>query len=133
VNPLDPQTELAFMERLVVSVHLSGAGTREILLQLDSAIDGPLLYPATSERAPRILGRSTPRAATVSKAQKAFADLPPQDMRIGSRTLSAVSFATPVSRGKDVPDRQADGLLPTMLFRSVFICGSDHYVVFDSW
>jgi hypothetical protein len=129
--PQDPETELPFMERLVIPVHLSGAGAREILLQLDSAIDGPVLYPATSERRLGILDHATPRAATVSTAQKAFADLPPQDMRIGSRTLSAISFATPVSPGKDIPDRQADGLLPTMLFRRVFISGSDHFVVFD--
>jgi hypothetical protein len=132
VPSTDPETELPFMERLVIPVHLSGAGTREILLQLDSAIDGPLLYPAKNERKPGILDRATPRAATVSDAQKAFADLPPQDMRIGSRTLIAVPFATPVSAGEDVPDRQADGLLPTMLFRRVFISGSNHYVVFDS-
>jgi hypothetical protein len=131
VPPQDPETELPFMERLVIPVHLSGVGTREILLQLDSGSDGPLLYPATNERKLRILDKATPRAATVTDAQKAFADLPPQDMRIGSRTLSAVPFATPVSRGKDVPNRQADGLLPTMLFRRVFISGSDHFVVFD--
>jgi hypothetical protein len=131
VPPQSPETELPFTERLVVPVHLSGAGTREILLQLDSGIDGPLLYPATSERKPGILDRATPRAATVSEAQKAFADLPPQDMRIGSRTLSAVPFATPVSSGKDVPHLQTDGLLPTMLFRRVFISGAGHYVVFD--
>jgi hypothetical protein len=68
----------------------------------------------------------------VSQAQQAFADLPPQDMRIGSRTLSRVSFATPVSPGRDVPSRQEDGLLPTLLFQRVFISASDHYVVFDS-
>jgi Aspartyl protease len=131
VRPPDPETELPFMERLVIPVRLSGTGTRQILLQLDSGSDGPLLYPATNERKPGILDQATPRAATVTDAQKAFADLPPQDMRIGSRTLSAVPFATPVSPGRDVPDRQADGLLPTMLFRRVFISGSNHYVVFD--
>jgi hypothetical protein len=67
----------------------------------------------------------------VSQAQQAFADLPPQDMRIGSRTLSRVSFATPVSLGRDVPSRQEDGLLPTLLFQRVFISASDHYVIFD--
>jgi hypothetical protein len=132
VTPQYPESELPFMERLVVSVHLSGARTREILLQLDSGSDGPLLYPATKERELRILDQATPRGTTVSRAQQAFADLPPQDMRIGSRTLSRVSFATPVSPGRDVPSRQEDGLLPTLLFQRVFISASDHYVVFDS-
>jgi hypothetical protein len=32
----------------------------------------------------------------------------------------------------DVPSRQEDGVLPTVLFQHVFISGSDHYVLFDS-
>jgi hypothetical protein len=132
VSPQDPESKLPFMERLVVSVHLSGTGSREIRLQLDSGSDGPLLYPATKQRELRILDRATPRGTTVSKAQQAFADLPPQDMRIGSRTLNRVSFATPVNPRIDVPSLQEDGLLPTVLFQRVFISGSDHYVVFDS-
>jgi len=67
----------------------------------------------------------------VSKAQRAFAVLPLQDMRIGSRTLSHVYFVTPVSVEQNVPTMEADGLLPTVLFQRVFISGSDHYVVFD--
>jgi hypothetical protein len=130
VPPEDQENELPFMERLVIPVHLSGAGTREILLQLDSGSDGPLLYPARRGRELRILDRASPRGTTASKAQRAFADLPPQDLRIGSRTLGHVSFATPVSPG-DVPSRQEDGLLPTVLFQHVFISRSDHYVVFD--
>jgi predicted aspartyl protease len=132
VAPQDPESKLPFMERLVVSVHLSGAGSREIRLQLDSGSDGPLLYPATGERELRILNRATPRGTTVSKAQQAFADLPPQDLRIGSRILNRVSFATPVTPRNDVPSLKEDGLLPTMLFQRVFISGSDHYVVFDA-
>jgi Aspartyl protease len=131
VRPQHLEDELPFMERLVISVHLSGTGTRPILLQVDSGSDGPLLYPATKERELRILDQATRRINTVSQAQQAFADLPPQDMRIGSRSLSRVSFATPVSLGRDVPSRQEDGLLPTLLFERVFISAGDHYVVFD--
>ena len=132
MTPHDPDGDLPFMQRLVVSVHLSGAGSREIRLQLDSGSDGPLLYPASTDRELRILEQATPRGTLVSKAQQAFADLPPQDMRIGSRTLNRVSFATEVSPRKDVPTPQEDGVLPTVLFQRVFISGSDHYVVFDS-
>jgi hypothetical protein len=131
VPPQDPQSELPFTERLVVSVHLAGVGTREILLQLDTGSDGPILYAGTKERELRILDQATRQGANVSKAQQAFAVLPPQDMRIGSRTLSRVSFVTPVSSENNVPSRQEDGLLPTALFRRVFISSSDHYAIFD--
>src|SRR5207248_300987 len=39
VTSKPPESELPFGERLVVSVHLSGVGTREIRLQLDSGSD----------------------------------------------------------------------------------------------
>jgi hypothetical protein len=51
--------------------------------------------------------------------------------QIGNRILSHISFVTPVNVGKNVPGRGEEGLLPTLLFRSVFISGADHYVIFD--
>ena len=44
IRPQHPEDELPFIERLVISAHLSGTGTRPILLQLDSGSDGPILY-----------------------------------------------------------------------------------------
>jgi hypothetical protein len=119
-----------FIERLVISVHLSGTGLRQILLQLDSGSDGPVLY-AGNEANLDLLKQATLRRDNVSKAQRAFAVLPPQDMRIGTRTLSHVPFVTPVSVERNVPTMEADGLLPTVLFQQVFISGGDHYLVFD--
>ena len=131
VTPQDPESEVPFMERLVISVHLSGTGTRQILLQLDSGSDGPILYARGNEPKSALLKQATLQGDNVSKAQRAFAVLPPQDMRIGTRTLSHVSFVTPVSVERNVPTMEADGLLPTVLFQRVFICSGHHYVVFD--
>jgi hypothetical protein len=127
--PQDP--ELPFTERLVVSVHLSSAGSREILLQLDSGSDGAILYAGTKKRELMILDQATRQGANMSKGQQAFAVLPPQDMRIASRTFGRISFVTPVSSENNVPSRQEDGLLPTVLFQRVFISSSYHYVIFD--
>jgi aspartyl protease len=131
VTPQNPESEVPFMERLVISVHLSGTGTRQILLQLDSGSDGPILYASGNETKSALLKQAALQGDNVSKAQRAFAVLPPQDVRIGTRTLSHVFFVTPVSVERNVPTMEADGLLPTVLFQRVFICGSDHYVVFD--
>ena len=133
VAPQHPENELPFIERLVISVHLSGTGTRQILLQLDSGSDGPILYGHTMKTELPILEQATLQGATVSKAQQAFAVLPPQEMRIGSRILSNVSFVTPVNTDKNIGTQDEDGLLPTLLFQRVFIGGADHYVVFDPY
>jgi len=68
----------------------------------------------------------------MSKAPDSFAALPAQVMQIGTRILSPISFLTPVSVAKDMPARDEDGLLPTLIFQRVFICYADHYVIFDS-
>ena len=115
----------------MVSVHLSGVGSQDIRLQLDSGSDGLLLYGGDSGQKLEILDASTRLDANVTKAQMALAVLPPQDMRIGSLTLSRLSFVTPVRQAKDGPRRDEDGLLPTLLFQRVFISGLDHYVVLN--
>lgn len=134
VVPNLPESESRFGERLVVAVHLSGAGTRPILLQLDSGSDGALLHSNTQVRELKsILRLATRRGSNASNAQRAFSDLPPQDLHIGSLTLGRIAFTTQVTPAKDVPSRDEDGVLPTLLFQRVFISGSEHYVVLDSW
>jgi Aspartyl protease len=125
-----PEDELPFMERLVIPVHLSGNGSRPILLQLDSGSDGSILY-ASGKANQGILKPVILQGSGVGNAKRGFAVLPPQDMQIGTRILSNISFVTPLSVEKNLPPRNADGLLSTLLFQRVFISGGDHYVVFD--
>jgi predicted aspartyl protease len=124
-----PENELPFMERLVISVRLSDTGTREILLQLDSGSDGPILYAGNKDLP--LLRRAKLQGDNVTKAQQAFAVLPRQDMRVGSRTFSRVPFVTPAASAQNVPNREEDGVLPTVLFSRVYINFADHYVVFN--
>jgi hypothetical protein len=131
VSPQHPEDELPFMERLVISVHLSGAGTKQILLQLDSGSDGPVLYARTDRNALSLLDQAAPRKGSLTAAQKAFDALPPQELQVGKLTMSHVPFVTPVSAGKYVPMREEDGLLPTLLFHRIFISGAERYVVFE--
>jgi Aspartyl protease len=126
-----PESDLPFIERLVISVHLSATGSRQILLQLDSGSDGPILYSRTKVPIWQNLQQVTAWAVIGRKERLAFSVLPPQDIRIGTRTLRQISFVTPVSVSQNFPTRDEDGLLPTMLFQRVFINLADHYVVFD--
>lgn len=45
VAPSSTESELAYTERLVLSVRLSGIANRQVLLQLDSGSDGPISLP----------------------------------------------------------------------------------------
>ena len=124
-------TELPFTERLVVSVNLSDAGTRPILLQIDSGSDGPILYAGNSELEQPLLKRARLQGPEVSEARRAFAVLPPQDMRLGTRVVRKVQFVTPTTGSHNVPDREEDGILATVLFQRVYVSHSGRFVIFD--
>jgi len=131
VTSKHPGTDLPFSPRLVVSVNLSDTGARPILLQVDSGSDGAILYAGNRELEEPLLGRAKLQGPEMSGARRAFAVLPPQDMNIGSRIVRKVPFVTPATRSQNVPNREEDGILPTVLFQRVFVSHSDHFVIFD--
>jgi hypothetical protein len=131
IPPKHWENEVPFSERLLISVNLSDSGNRQILLQLDSGSDGPILYSGNRELQEPLLRRAKVQTAGVSEPHRAFALLPPQDMRIGDRMIRKVPFVTPVSPAHDVLDREEDGLLATVLFQRVYISHADHYVILD--
>jgi hypothetical protein len=132
VPPQYPADELPFMERLVISVHLSGTGARAILLQLDSGSDGPILYADSKDPEVQVLVHSAaPQGGNTTGAQRAFAVVAPQTMQIGNHILSNISFVTPVRVQESLQSRHEDGLLPTVIFQRVFISGGGQYVVFN--
>ena len=124
-------TDLPFSQRLVVSVNLSDTGTRPILLQVDSGSDGAILYAGNRELEEPLLKRAKLQGPEVSEARRAFAVLPPQDMRLGSRIVRKLPFVTPASGSQSVPDREEDGILATVLFQRVYVSHSDRFVIFD--
>ena len=103
-SPQASGDELPFMERLVISVHLSGTGKQPILLQLDSGSDGPILYPGSGQPEVQALIHAAVRqGGNVDNAHRVFAVVPPQIMQIGNLILSRISFVTPVIVGKNLP------------------------------
>ncbi len=131
VTSKHPGTDLPFSPRLVVSVNLSDTGTRPILLQVDSGSDGAMLYAGNRELEEPLLKRAKLQGPEVSDARRAFAVLPPQDMRLGSRIVRKLHFVTPASGSQNVPDREEDGILATVLFQRIYVSHSDRFVIFD--
>lgn len=131
--PLHPERNLPFTQPLLISAHLSGIA-RPLLLQLDSGINAPLLFDTAKNQV------QTPFASAVLHSRgsdgvvHAFAILPPQDIRVGVHAFHQVSFVTPVTPDNDASQKpEGDGVLPTILFRRVFVSYADHYAILDPW
>ena len=119
-------------EPLIISVHLSGIPGRPLLQLLDSGTNVPLLYDSGKDMAGGFSVSTPIRDRGPDGAERVFAILPPQDMQIGTLTFHQISFVTPAAR-KDIPKVEVDGLLPTAIFRCVYISYADRFVVLEPW
>lgn len=132
VTPPHPDGGVLHTEPLIISVHLSGNPGRPLLQLLDSATNVPLLYDASTDIRGGLTVRTPIRDRGPDGAERVFAVLPPQDMQIGTVTVHQISFVTPTAR-RDIPKVEVDGLLPTAIFRCVYISYADRFVVLEPW
>ena len=123
----------AVAQRLVVPVALAGLQRRQVLLQLDSGSNAPLLYdPGEDLRHLQAPGSNLQSRGTDGK-EHAFRVLAAQDIRVGPHIVRQVSFVSPVTAAATTASADVDGLLPAALFQRVFVNYSDHYVVLEPW
>jgi hypothetical protein len=54
-----------------------------------------------------------------------------RDVQLGKETLRRVHFSTLVNDGASVRVPMEDGVLPTGLFRDIFISQAGHFVIFN--
>jgi hypothetical protein len=130
-----PQTsdEVLGTMPLIVPVRFPVAGTRPVLLKLDSGSNVTFVYDQDKCLALGLQKRARLQGNSADGAQRGFVLLPPQDMQVGKHTLPLVPLVRLAANGRDVPSHEVDGLLTTGLFRSVFISYTDRYVVLDPW
>lgn len=133
VTPSHPEGGVLFTEPLIVSVHLSGIPGRPLLQLLDSGTNVPLLYDSGKVMAGGFSVSAPIRDRAPGGVERVFTVLPPQDMQIGTLTLHHISFVTPATTGKDIPNVEVDGLLPTAIFRRIYISYADRFVILEPW
>jgi hypothetical protein len=131
VAPGNGETDLAFTQPLLVSVYLSGNGSRETILNLDSGATVPILFAGRSEVPAWLADGHRVQGSAASGKQRAFSMMAPMEMRVGNQFLPHVIFLTPASAPHAPSNMYEDGLLPTTLFRRIFISYADRFVVFQ--
>jgi hypothetical protein len=118
---------------LIIPVHLSGFGTRQLLLVLDSGANASFLFDHAMDLTPGLHETGRRGGYGADGVKREFSILPLQSMQIGSLSLQQVSFAVPAESGENALTSKEDGLLATVLFRRVFITYADRFVVLDPW
>jgi hypothetical protein len=117
-------------KRILVPVHFWGQKLRKNL-RLDSGAASPILFVNHSAKDPWLERAKAQRAHVVGESTVFFKRMDPQVIQIGRHVVSDVAFAFPVSAQVDVVYAGEDGLLPTSLFKRVFISYSGGFVVLD--
>ena len=125
----DAAQNLPFTEPLIVRVRLAGREGRQLLLQLDSGINAPLLFEAV-DRATRMAAL---QSVDTDGVRRAYEVLPPRDVQIGKNLFHQISFVVPSAHGGGIRDSKIDGVLPTILFQRAFISYTDHVAVLEPW
>jgi hypothetical protein len=120
-------------QKLIVSAQVRGIEKRMLRLQLDSGINTPLLYGAGEDLRAGQLAGGPLRSRGTDGAEHAFAVMASQDVQVGPHSLRQVQFVMPMNSGRNLAKSDVDGLLPTMLFRQVYVSYSNHYVVLEPW
>jgi hypothetical protein len=130
-----PQTanEVPMTTLVIIPVHLSGFGARQLLLTLDSGANASFLFNHALNLAPGLRQTRQRDGYGADGVKRGFSILPPQSMQIGSLNIPQVSFAAPADSRENALTSKEDGLLATVLFRRVFISYPDRFVVLDRW
>ena len=133
VTPTPPAPGGGSPGSLLLAVHLSSSGSRPLLLKLDSGSSVPFLHDPAKYMYVGLSGGRLLQGENLDGIARTFALLSPQEMRIGSIVLPRVSFATLLGANHDDVRQEVGGLLPTGLFRSVYIGYTDRFVILVPW
>jgi len=120
----------AATEPLIAEVSLPRFTSRPLYLLLDSGANVPYLCESSRGSLPSIAGRHM-HIPGASGPGRDYIALPPQDIPIGHNVLRRVSFVVPAS-GSTVK-LQVDGMLPTGLFRRVYISYLGRFLILEPW
>jgi hypothetical protein len=128
-QPYGTEHDLPFMRPLVIETRLEGVH-EPVLLRLDSGSNAPVIYgggkPSLRSRAKaQILRRN------VNGVEQDFAVLAPQDVAVGRETLRQVTFVQNINSVGAVQQAREDGILPTVMFRRVFVSYSNQFAILE--
>lgn len=127
------QSDLPYTQPVLISVHLRGDGAKGTILRLDSGTNAPVLFAGRQERPEWMMRNSGTRGSVAGNGTGiTLAITPAQEVKFGSHVVRQIAFFTPVGPGETLAGAGGeDGLLPTSLFKRVFISYVDGFAILD--
>lgn len=134
LKPLENDSTLPFTQPFIVPGQLSGSSKARMSLQIDSGFNVPLLFAPGARLSHSMFVVSPPILRGSGEEGRIFATLPPQNLRLPDCcVLEDLVFVTPASERDRNAVKDVDGLIPTALFRSVFLSASQQVAVIVPW
>jgi predicted aspartyl protease len=129
-EPYGNDRDLPFMRPLVIEARLYGL-PNPVLFRLDSGSNVAFIYSGRfqlldkAQRTAQILKR------VVGGAEQAFAVLQPTDVSVAGGNVRQVAFVQPINSIGAVHQVREDGVLPTQMFRRVFVSYRTQFAILD--
>ena len=120
-------------EPLTARAQLSGITNRQVLLLLDSGTNVPFLYHADKFSTHESVASEQLHSRGADGAERVFAVSAPQNLEIGKLMFHQIRFVTRAQADDDGTKVAVDGMLPTGIFRSVYISYADRFIVLEPW
>jgi hypothetical protein len=130
-KPYGTDSDMPFMRPLVIEARLEGT-SEDLVFRLDSGSNVPLLYGGDkpSLRLARATGVSMLKRF-VNGVEQDFSVLQPKDVSIGGETFRLVTFVQNMNSIGAVRQAREDGLLPTQIFRRVFVSYTNQFAILE--
>lgn len=115
----------------VIRASVTGRSPHDLLLLLDSGTNEPLLYNTKVSQAGDSAANIAALGRGIDGAERGFAMLPTNDLKIEGNRSREISFIAPRAVAADVPQVAFDGLLPTSLFKRIYLSYSRRFAMID--
>ena len=129
-QPYGTDNDLPFMRPLVIETRLDGVRD-PVLFRLDSGSNAPVIHGGAKPSL-RLAGMNIQILKRfVNGEEQDFAVLPPKDVSFGRETIRQVTFVQPMNSIGAVHQAREDGVLPTIMFRRVFVSYTNQFAILE--
>jgi hypothetical protein len=129
-QPYGTDRDLPFMRPLVIEARLDGIRD-SVLFRLDSGSNAPVIYGGGKPSLRLARANDQILKRFVNGIEEDFAILPPTHVSVGRETIRHVIFVQTMNSIGAVYQAREDGVLPTIMFRRLFVSYINQFAIID--